>query len=334
ASPSAPEPPSSFTVRLTRVPNSRLGLRACIAEDNTVMVESIADGGLVHAWNLANADMQVKAGDRIYSVNGIADDPGSIMEELSTSQMLNIQLRHPTAVFASGVAAPAPYTVPSAAAVPPPEAAVVPPAGIMQTPPLAVTASAAVTAPPGATTAPPADSIPAAGGTAPAEETAEPPVVTARPSNAARAGGAALKLLSKVPACYGGCFGLSRSAGGRALQAPALALRGSAAEPKQAAPPAVEISDPRSFWGAPVEVLGFSHTGYSTACDALCKAGFLACSFDLGPGGLQVLAPCEKKQKRGFRNAEAAFQATMFWPLSGMFAEFSAAAALQKAHRM
>lgn len=112
--------------------------------------------------------------------------------------------------------------------------------------------------------------------------------------------------------------------------------------PSSAMPVNVWFQDPRARQSGSsasprvarrVGIIAFGHPSHAAACDALCGGAFLAATQDMGSGALQLEAPCDRGKPRYFRNAEASFQATMFWPLAGLFAELAGAAAAQKAKR-
>eukprot|EP00933_Yihiella_yeosuensis_P083884 TRINITY_DN9817_c0_g1_i1.p1 TRINITY_DN9817_c0_g1~~TRINITY_DN9817_c0_g1_i1.p1 ORF type:complete len:270 (+),score=67.44 TRINITY_DN9817_c0_g1_i1:337-1146(+) len=108
-----------------------------------------------------------------------------------------------------------------------------------------------------------------------------------------------------------------------------------ASDPKPEGPRAAgSFADPRSFWGlGTIGVIGFCHPTMELRCEDVCDAEFLASDFDLGAGNLLLEAPCERGRVRSFSCAEAAFQATMFWPLSDLFVDMSANSSLEKVAR-
>ncbi|CAK9042793.1 unnamed protein product [Durusdinium trenchii] len=95
--------------------------------------------------------------------------------------------------------------------------------------------------------------------------------------------------------------------------------------------PGATFRDPRSRHNA-LGIVAFSRLDATSALCRLCRAQVLSNGFDLGGAGMAIAAPCSRAPCR-FRNAEAAYQATSNWPLSGMFQELSATAALRKVQR-
>jgi len=83
---------------------------------------------------------------------------------------------------------------------------------------------------------------------------------------------------------------------------------------------AVIFADPRSPQQQ-LGVIGFYFPDKDEPCDELCGAGFLGNFWDVGPGGLQLEAPCQRGNVHSFANAEAAFQALKFWVRAADFAQ-------------
>jgi len=89
--------------------------------------------------------------------------------------------------------------------------------------------------------------------------------------------------------------------------------------------------DPRPDTYPPREadVVAFSFPGFEEPVDELCSASFFANGYNVGSGGLQLKAKDVTKQ---FRNAEAAFQALLFWKEADEFANLCGEGALQLRH--
>lgn len=103
---------------------------------------------------------------------------------------------------------------------------------------------------------------------------------------------------------------------------------------KDSRPTAILFQDPRARWASrSVGIIAFGHPSRSEACQQCCGGDFLLLSQDLSPAGLKLEAPCERGRSKVFLNAEAAFQATMFWPLASQFQSLTSVAALQKVRR-
>jgi len=100
----------------------------------------------------------------------------------------------------------------------------------------------------------------------------------------------------------------------------------------------LKFADPRPDTYPPrdADIVAFSFPGFEEPWDELCSASFLANGFDVGLDGLQLKAKVDtnkfRKAEGKFRNAEAAFQALMFWDKAGEFAHLSAEEALQQKH--
>eukprot|EP00435_Cladocopium_sp_Y103_P025594 s1269_g6.t1 len=92
------------------------------------------------------------------------------------------------------------------------------------------------------------------------------------------------------------------------------------------------FADPR-FRQQKLGVIAFSRLDPDLCpLSRLCRAQVLSNAFDLGRAGLVLAAPCSRSSSR-FRNAEAAYQATWNWPLSGLFQELGPVAAIRKVQR-
>jgi len=95
----------------------------------------------------------------------------------------------------------------------------------------------------------------------------------------------------------------------------------------------LQFADPRSDAHPPrkpLDIIAFNFPGFEEPWDVLCSATFLANGYDLGSGCLQLEANGKTKN---FRNAEAAFQALMFWNAADEFANLSGEEALRQKHK-
>merc|ERR1712048_62797 len=61
--------PTYFTVTVDRTSGARLGIDVDHADTKTLLIEAVIEGGLIHEWNLAHPDSEVKVGDRIVEVS-------------------------------------------------------------------------------------------------------------------------------------------------------------------------------------------------------------------------------------------------------------------------
>lgn len=86
--------------------------------------------------------------------------------------------------------------------------------------------------------------------------------------------------------------------------------------------------------GPELGVIAFYFPGREEAWDTFCGSSFLGNFYDLGPGGLELEAPCEPGRRCTFRNAEAAFQALKFWQLADEFANLSGEDAFRKKRQL
>mmetsp|Transcript_4890 Transcript_4890/g.13729 ORF Transcript_4890/g.13729 Transcript_4890/m.13729 type:complete len:930 (-) Transcript_4890:77-2866(-) len=93
----------------------------------------------------------------------------------------------------------------------------------------------------------------------------------------------------------------------------------------------VTMADPRNT-KLKVGVIAFDYPGRAEAWDVLCGAAFLGNRSDLGPDGMDLTAtgPASARPERHtFANAEAAFQALLFWDQAHRFRALSGQQAVQ-----
>mmetsp|Transcript_47201 Transcript_47201/g.132732 ORF Transcript_47201/g.132732 Transcript_47201/m.132732 type:complete len:468 (+) Transcript_47201:66-1469(+) len=86
----------TFSMTLRKADGADLGLNLSNSEtDRVLRIEGIRKGGAVEAWNRLAADKPdkvVNIGDKIVSVNGIADDPDKMLEECKVKQLLKLTI--------------------------------------------------------------------------------------------------------------------------------------------------------------------------------------------------------------------------------------------------
>jgi len=113
-----PWQPSSFTFTLRRADNIPMGLSRVAARTDAFVVEQVAPGSALDAWNRFQisgdpSDRSVRSGDSVLSINGFTE-PLAMMKECASKQLLKVcVLRGPESQAAAQVAeygayAPAP----------------------------------------------------------------------------------------------------------------------------------------------------------------------------------------------------------------------------------
>jgi len=96
-------------------------------------------------------------------------------------------------------------------------------------------------------------------------------------------------------------------------------------------PEAITFADPRGG-GSQVGIIAFGHLGREDGLDDLCGGAFLGNSWDLGIDKVRISAKCLSTalgEARSFTNADAAFQALMFWDEAAQFRLLSGPQAVQ-----
>merc|ERR1711966_159207 len=59
-----------YTVIVDKLCGDRLGIDVDSCDGETLLIEAVQEGGLVHSWNEQNPGRAVRMGDRILEVNG------------------------------------------------------------------------------------------------------------------------------------------------------------------------------------------------------------------------------------------------------------------------
>jgi len=282
-----------YKVFVDRTMGQRLGLRVD-KEDGDIFVLEVQDG-LVQEWNDSNPDSQVRVGDILLEVNGQSGDTRTMMDLCKACQPLEMKLRR------EALSAEAPEVKVGKAQleeVQEQEEA----DGQVET----------------RTTC---------GGVPPSVEIQE--AVSSQ-------GLAKLELPKPVQLdSNAGSTGLRHKRQG--TDAPSSSSRFPKTEPKVCGAledPTVGATflDPRNRQQQ-LGIIAFSRLDPdASAMSRLCRAQVLSNAFDLGRGGMALVAPCSRSSSK-FRNAEAAYQATSNWPLSGLFQELGAVAAIRKVQR-
>lgn len=77
----------------TEGPKRPVGLQVRELEGKTLRVADVAEGSLVHDWNLTQPSFQVKKACTILEVNGIRNDSQAMLEQIKTSRELTMHVR-------------------------------------------------------------------------------------------------------------------------------------------------------------------------------------------------------------------------------------------------
>jgi hypothetical protein len=86
-------PEKDFWVKLRKTPpDAGVGLFVDTAR-KTYLVVSGVEGGAAAAWNYANPDREVRAGDRIMSVNRVSGDAKNMIKVCKTDTVLDMFVR-------------------------------------------------------------------------------------------------------------------------------------------------------------------------------------------------------------------------------------------------
>jgi len=83
---------NEFTIVLKKTAGSKLGVDVDHQDGMTLLIDAVT-GGLMEAWNVANPDKQVKAGDRIMEVNGCRGEVCQLVDECKKTQELVMKVR-------------------------------------------------------------------------------------------------------------------------------------------------------------------------------------------------------------------------------------------------
>eukprot|EP00434_Breviolum_minutum_P022250 symbB.v1.2.019636.t1/scaffold1616.1/size109294/12 len=265
-----------YKVFVDRTMGQRLGLRVD-KEDGEIFVLEVQDG-LVQEWNDSNPDSQVRVGDILLEVNGQSGDTRTMMDLCKACQPLEMKLRR------------------EAFSAEAPEVKV---------------------------------------GKAQLEEVQEQEEVDGQVETRTDCGGVPPSVEIQEAVSSQGLaklelpkpVQLDSSAGSRGLRdkrqgtdAPSSSSRLPKTEPKVCGAledPTVGATflDPRNRQQQ-LGIIAFSRLDPdASAMSRLCRAQVLSNAFDLGRGGMALVAPCSRSSSK-FRNAEAAYQATSNWPLS------------------
>lgn len=88
--------PAYYTVIIDRTSGDRLGIDVDHADMKTLLIEAVNEEGLVHEWNVAHPDSEVRVGDRIVEVNlehGFSGhDAFALLDACKSPVVLNITM--------------------------------------------------------------------------------------------------------------------------------------------------------------------------------------------------------------------------------------------------
>lgn len=293
-----------YVISVDRTMGQRLGLRVD-KEDGEVFILEVQPG-LVQEWNEANPDCQVRVGDVLLEVNGQSGDTRTLMELCKSCQPLEMKLRRELLEPES------PEKV---------KAQEVNKADFGE----ALDKKEHKAEDKVEETSVGGDQVQAAAASSQALEKLQLPKVP-EPSESSAASGASCGPLRRQ----------QREHRREEVQSSSEKYRCRRDEPKALVleDPVVgaTFADPR-FRQQKLGIIAFSRLDPDLCpLSQLCRAQVLSNAFDLGRAGLVLAAPCSRSSSR-FRNAEAAYQATWNWPLSGLFQELGPVAAIRKVQR-
>lgn len=97
----------SFTATLNGSEGTRLGIDISFSSDGQSWIVESVDGGLVQSWNDVNVEKQIRRGDRVVEINGVAvSNPVAVIQQCGESAVLTLRVRRSDNSQGDGLNAP------------------------------------------------------------------------------------------------------------------------------------------------------------------------------------------------------------------------------------
>merc|ERR1740133_237908 len=90
-----------YTIVLDRTSGHKLGINLSSPDGETIVINSIAEEGLVEMWNAANPDQLVNCGDQIVEVNGVSVVAQTLLQQCESDDVLHMTIHRPNQIPAS-----------------------------------------------------------------------------------------------------------------------------------------------------------------------------------------------------------------------------------------
>ncbi|CAJ1357936.1 unnamed protein product, partial [Effrenium voratum] len=84
---------AEFTAHLDLTGESGLGLEVDWADGKTLLIKNVKAEGAVPSWNKANDAREIRAGDRVLSINGTSGDPKAMLGVCKKEKKLALLVR-------------------------------------------------------------------------------------------------------------------------------------------------------------------------------------------------------------------------------------------------